>query len=71
MQVLILALFYLVRMPFSNPARALNLDNQIGKILENYQADFIFTQTSRIDDLAVLETPEAVIKNGYFYSKKL
>lgn len=53
-----------------NPAKALKLDNEIGKILENYQADFIFSKTSPLDDLSVLETPEAVVKNGYFYSKQ-
>lgn len=53
-----------------NPAKALKLENQIGKVLENYHADFILSKTSPLEDLSVLKTPEAVVKNGYFYSKQ-
>jgi len=53
-----------------NPAKALNLDKQMGKISVNYNADFIFSTTNPIDDLSVLEIPEAVVKNGYYYSKQ-
>ncbi len=54
-----------------NPAKALNLDKQIGSILENYQADFIFSTTNPLNDLSVLKTPEAVVKNGVFYSSTI
>jgi imidazolonepropionase-like amidohydrolase len=54
-----------------NPAKALNLDNQIGKILETYKADFIYSSSNPILNLSVLEEPEAVIKNGHWYSRKV
>lgn len=53
-----------------NPAKALKLGDKIGKIEENYHADFIFSKTNPINDLSVLEVPEAVVKNGIFYSKQ-
>ena len=53
-----------------NPAKALKMDDQIGKISENYKADFILSKVSPLDDLSVLERPEAVVKTGYYYPKK-
>lgn len=53
-----------------NPAKALNLDNEIGKVAINYNADFIYSSTNPITNLSVLREPEAVIKDGYWYSNK-
>lgn len=53
-----------------NPANALELENRIGKVSEGFDADFIFSLTSPIDDLRVLEEPDAVIKQGVWYSKQ-
>jgi imidazolonepropionase-like amidohydrolase len=53
-----------------NPAKALKLDGQVGKIVENYNADFIFSKANPVNDLSVLEIPDAVVKNGYYYSKR-
>ncbi len=54
-----------------NPAKALKMNAQIGKISENYKADFILSKVSPLDDLSTLERPEAVVKTGLFYSKKM
>lgn len=53
-----------------NPAKALNLDHQIGQIIENYNADFILSKNNPLEDLAVLESPAAVVKNGVYYSQE-
>ena len=53
-----------------NPAKALNMGDEIGKISEGYSADFILSKESPVDDLSILERPEAVVKNGHFFSKK-
>ena len=53
-----------------NSAKALNLDNEMGKVAEDYNADFIYSSANPITDLSVLKEPEAVIKNGHWYSKK-
>ena len=53
-----------------NPAKALKLDHEIGKISEGYKADFIYSPYNPIQDLSVLTAPEAVIKNGHWYSRK-
>lgn len=53
-----------------NPAKALKLDTQIGKIAVNYYADFIFSDADPIQDLTVLKTPTAVIKRGHWYSQE-
>jgi len=53
-----------------NPAKALNLENQIGKISKGYKADFIYSSTNPVHDLSVLTEPEAVIKMGHWYSKE-
>lgn len=53
-----------------NPAKALKLEHRIGKVSEGYNADFIFSKTNPIDDLGVLEEPDAVIKHGVWYSKQ-
>jgi imidazolonepropionase-like amidohydrolase len=54
-----------------NAAKALNLDNQIGKIATNYKADFIYSSINPITHLSVLQEPEAVVKNGHWYSNKV
>lgn len=54
----------------TNPAKALNLDNKIGKISQNYHADFIYSSSNPILNLSVLKEPSAVIKNGYWYSRE-
>ncbi|WP_068545379.1 amidohydrolase family protein [Thalassotalea crassostreae] len=51
------------------PAKALNLEQQIGKIQTNLNADFIFSKTNPINNLSILQEPEAVIKNGRWFSK--
>ena len=51
-----------------NAAKALKLDNQIGKIAPGYKADFIYTQTNPTDNLLVLRHPHAVVKNGKWFS---
>ena len=51
------------------PAKALNLEQQIGKIQTNLNADFIFSKTSPVDNLSILQEPEAVIKSGRWFSK--
>ncbi|MGE6647749.1 amidohydrolase family protein [Shewanella colwelliana] len=53
-----------------NPARALKLEHNIGHIRVSLQADFIYTQSSPIDDLSLLKEPSAVIKNGHWYSQQ-
>ncbi len=53
-----------------NPAKALELSNQIGKIATHYNADFIYSTTNPITDLSVLKNPEAVIKSGHWYTQK-
>jgi imidazolonepropionase-like amidohydrolase len=53
-----------------NPAKALNLDKEIGKIAINYKANFIYSSDNPITHLSVLKEPEAVIKNGYWYSNE-
>ena len=51
-----------------NGAKALKLDDKIGKIAHQYQADFIYTTTNPIEDLSVLVEPNAVVKHGKWYS---
>lgn len=53
-----------------NPAKALNLDNEIGKITMNYKADFVYSLANPIADLSVLTESEGVVKSGHWYSKK-
>jgi imidazolonepropionase-like amidohydrolase len=53
-----------------NPAKALKLDQKVGKIAANYQADFIYSVSSPILNLSVLKEPAAVIKNGHWYSRE-
>lgn len=53
-----------------NPAKALKLDTQIGRIAVNYYADFIFSDDNPIQNLSVLKTPIAVIKRGHWYSQE-
>ncbi|MEW6981517.1 amidohydrolase family protein [Colwelliaceae bacterium 6471] len=52
------------------PAKALNLAHQIGKVSKGYKADFIYSLSDPIKDLSVLIEPEAVIKNGHWYSRE-
>ncbi|WP_440874629.1 amidohydrolase family protein [Thalassotalea sp. PLHSN55] len=54
-----------------NPAKALKLDQQLGKIAQYYQADFIFSTANPIENLTVLKTPDAVVKNGRWYSQEM
>lgn len=54
-----------------NPAKALNLDQKMGKIAANYQADFIYSVSSPILNLSVLKEPAAVIKKGHWYSREM
>ena len=53
-----------------NPAKALKLDKEMGKISENYNADFIYSAANPVLNLSVLKNPLAVIKNGHWYSRK-
>lgn len=53
-----------------NPAKALNLSHQMGKISEGYKADFIYSSVNPIQDLSVLIEPEAVVKKGHWYSRE-
>lgn len=52
-----------------NPARALGLGRQIGKIAVGFNADFVFTRQSPLEDLKTLEYPDAVSKSGIWYSR--
>lgn len=54
-----------------NPAKALNLSQELGKISPSYNADFIYTSINPISDLSVLREPDAVAKNGHWYSRKV
>jgi hypothetical protein len=54
-----------------NPAKALKLDQQIGKISSNYKADFIYSEANPTLDLSVLTEPTAVIKHGHWYSREV
>lgn len=54
-----------------NPAKALKLDSEIGKVSANYNADFIYSSSNPINDLSVLKEPDAVIKNGHWYSREI
>lgn len=54
-----------------NPAKALKLDQKVGKIAANYQADFIYSVSSPILNLSVLKEPAAVIKKGHWYSREM
>lgn len=53
-----------------NAAKALGLDRDIGKVSENFNADFIYSKTNPVDDISVLVQPEAVVKAGVWYSKQ-
>lgn len=53
-----------------NPAKALKLDKRLGVIAVSYDADFIYSLSDPIADLSVLKHPEAVVKDGYWYSKQ-
>ncbi|MBW8191757.1 amidohydrolase family protein [Neiella marina] len=53
-----------------NPAKALKLEKQLGKIEAGYRADFLYSQANPIDDLAVLAEPKAVVKSGRWYSRE-
>ncbi|WP_448563728.1 amidohydrolase family protein [Thalassotalea ganghwensis] len=52
-----------------NPAKALRLENEIGKIAPKHRADFIYTKNNPIDDLSILIKPAAVVKGGHWYSE--
>ncbi|MGB0938444.1 MAG: amidohydrolase family protein, partial [Colwellia sp.] len=52
-----------------NPAKALGLNNKLGKLAKGYQADFIYTIDNPVTNLSVLESSEAVIKNGFWYNR--
>jgi len=52
------------------PAKALKLEQKLGKIEANYNADFIYSLSNPIANLEVLREPAAVIKNGYWYSNE-
>lgn len=51
-----------------NAAKALQMQNKIGKIDEHYTADFIYTKNNPLLDLSVLKNPDAVTKRGHWYS---
>ena len=53
-----------------NPAKALGLDHQTGKIYKGYKADFIYSPSNPTLDLSVLSEPTAVIKHGHWYSRE-
>lgn len=53
-----------------NPAKALKLDDKMGKISAFYNADFIFTQVNPVNNLSALKSPDAVIKKGVYYSRQ-
>ncbi len=52
-----------------NPAKALNMDEEIGKIAPGFQADFIYTVHNPIHNLSALIESEAVIKHGVWFSR--
>ena len=53
-----------------NPAKALKLDDELGQIQPGFKADFIYSHDNPIDGLEVLIAPDAVIKQGEWYSKQ-
>ncbi|NMP14795.1 amidohydrolase family protein [Thalassotalea sp. Y01] len=53
-----------------NPAKALNMANEIGTIAPKYRADFIYSKSNPIEDLSVLQEPDAVVKSGNWYSQQ-
>ena len=53
-----------------NPAKALKLAHKIGTISTGLNADFIYSTSNPVKDLSVLKEPEAVVKNGHWYSNK-
>jgi len=53
-----------------NPAKALRLENKLGKIAVNFQADFVFTEHNPVEDLSVLVHPAAVSKLGRWYTQQ-
>lgn len=61
--------FEVLRAATINPAKSLKLEKQLGKISKNYFADLIYTATNPIQDLSILEKPDAVIKRGRWYDQ--
>lgn len=53
-----------------NAAKALKLENELGKVSKNYKADFIFSKTNPVEDMSVLKDPKAVVKAGVWYSRQ-
>ncbi|WP_100643722.1 amidohydrolase family protein [Alteromonas facilis] len=53
-----------------NAAKALGLEDEVGQVTAGRNADFIFTHANPIQDLSVLKTPDAVVKNGKWYSQQ-
>lgn len=51
-----------------NPAKALKLDTTLGQIDVGFAADFVYSVNNPLDDLSVLSTPDAVTKQGNWYS---
>lgn len=63
-----LSAFDVLAMATLNPALALGFENELGQIKPNYNADFILTRENPIENLSVLRNPDAVVKNGNWYS---
>lgn len=55
----------------SAPAAVLGLSAELGQIKIGARADFIYTQTNPVKDLGVLENPDAMIRQGLWYSAEL
>jgi imidazolonepropionase-like amidohydrolase len=51
-----------------NPARALGLGTEMGRVAPSFKADFIYTLADPTQELGVLQTPAAVVKNGQWYA---
>ncbi|WP_372771478.1 amidohydrolase family protein, partial [Pseudoalteromonas sp.] len=52
-----------------NPAKALDLGKQLGKIAIGYTADFIYTTSNPVENIGILENSNAVIKQGNWYAR--
>ncbi|MCC3862433.1 amidohydrolase family protein [Pseudemcibacter aquimaris] len=53
-----------------NAAKTLKMDERIGKIEDGFNADLIYTIQNPIQNINVLKNPEAVMKNGNWYSRE-
>jgi len=61
--------FDVLRAATINPAKALKLENRLGQIKVGLSADLILSSQNPIENIDVLKSPDAVIKEGRWLSK--